>query len=127
MAVDPNRDRDIGGRRPRARDAYGDPTNQPVTINRWTHIFDKSSTKRDGVLYGGRQPRVRGGDGGDRYRRGYHRYDQGDSGDFHLKVNIPSFNGNLDIEEFLDWLAKVDRFFNYIEIPKERRVRLVTC
>lgn len=27
---------------------------------------------------------------------------------------------NLNIEGFMDWLVEVDRFFDYIEIPKER-------
>ena len=50
-----------------------------------------------------------------------------DTIDFRLKVDIPTFNGNLNIEDLLDWLAEVDRCFDYMEVPKDRRVRLVTC
>ena len=31
----------------------------------------------------------------------------------------------MGIEEFLDWLADIDRFFDYMKIPSEKRVRLV--
>ncbi|XP_019053155.1 PREDICTED: uncharacterized protein LOC109114638 [Nelumbo nucifera] len=45
--------------------------------------------------------------------------------EFKLKVDIPTFSGDLDIEGLLDWITEVDRFFEYMEIPKERRVKLV--
>ncbi|KAF2316940.1 hypothetical protein GH714_007154 [Hevea brasiliensis] len=40
-------------------------------------------------------------------------------------MDIPTFNGDLDIEGFLDWLTKVDHFFEYAEILEERKVKLV--
>ena len=46
---------------------------------------------------------------------------------FSPKGRYPVFYGNMNIEEFLDWLAEVDRIFDYMEIPEERRVRLVAC
>ena len=46
---------------------------------------------------------------------------------FRLKVDIPYLNGNLNIEDFIDWLTDIDKFFDYMEIPEEKRVRLVAC
>ena len=39
-----------------------------------------------------------------------------DGGDFRLKVDIPYFNSNLNIEDFIDWLADIDKFFDYMEV-----------
>ncbi|XP_070043834.1 uncharacterized protein [Nicotiana tomentosiformis] len=45
--------------------------------------------------------------------------------EFRLKVDLPTFAGNLNIEGFMDWITEVDRFFDYMEIPEEHRVKLV--
>ena len=52
----------------------------------------------------------------------YNRHDD----DFKLKVDIPTFSGELNMKGFLDWITKVDRFFEYMEIPEEMKVKLVT-
>ena len=44
-----------------------------------------------------------------------------------MKVAILYFNGNLNIEDFIDWLANIDKFFDYMEILEEKQVRLVSC
>ncbi|KAI5663164.1 hypothetical protein M9H77_22487 [Catharanthus roseus] len=44
-----------------------------------------------------------------------------------LKVDILSFYGNLGIEDFVDWIAKIDHSFEYMDIPQGKRVKLVAC
>jgi hypothetical protein len=44
---------------------------------------------------------------------------------FRMKMDLPSFNGQLQIEGFLDWLAVVERFFDYMEILEDKKVKLV--
>ena len=61
---------------------------------------------------------------------GHHQqnlYNAGGRGNqmFRMKMDLPSFNGQLQIEGFLDWLALVERFFDYIDIPEDKRVKLV--
>ena len=43
-----------------------------------------------------------------------------------LKIDLPQFDGQLGIEEFLDWLKKFENYFEYAEITEEQRVKLVT-
>lgn len=38
---------------------------------------------------------------------------------FKLKMDLPSFDRYMHIEDFLDWIRVVEQFFEYMEIPKQ--------
>jgi hypothetical protein len=45
--------------------------------------------------------------------------------EYQMKIDLPLFDGHLHIEDFIDWIMEVDRFFEYMSIPDERKVKLV--
>ena len=42
-----------------------------------------------------------------------------------MNVELPSFNGNVSIEEYLDWVSEVEKFFDYMGTTDEKQVCLV--
>ena len=42
-----------------------------------------------------------------------------------MKVELPSFNGNVSIEEYLDWVSEVEKIFNYIGTTDNKQMCLV--
>lgn len=38
---------------------------------------------------------------------------------------MPSFNGQMHIEAFLDWISEVERFFDYMNIKESKKIKLV--
>ena len=53
------------------------------------------------------------------------RYGDEENRDFRMKLELPWFTGSLKIEEFLEWLVEVKRFFDYTKIPEEKQAKLV--
>jgi len=43
-----------------------------------------------------------------------------------MKVEIPYFSRNLDVESFLDWIYEVEKFFDMTCVPAEKQVKFVT-
>jgi hypothetical protein len=48
-----------------------------------------------------------------------HRWESG------FKLDIPKFSGNLQPEEFLDWVAAVEEILDFKGVPEDRQVSLV--
>jgi hypothetical protein len=41
------------------------------------------------------------------------------------KIEVPMYEGNLDVEELLDWISALDKYFDYEEIDDEKKVKHV--
>ena len=46
--------------------------------------------------------------------------------DYNFKVEIPEFQGSLELKDFIDWLNTVERVFDYYEVMDEKKAKLVT-
>jgi hypothetical protein len=42
---------------------------------------------------------------------------------FREKMEIPMYEGNLDVEELLDWIRALDKYFNYEDVEEDRKVK----
>jgi hypothetical protein len=42
-----------------------------------------------------------------------------------VKIDIPIYEGNLDTEEFLDWIQAMDKYFNYEDFEEDKMARHV--
>ena len=40
-------------------------------------------------------------------------------------VDIPQFEGKLDLDEFLEWLHIVERIFEYKDVPEDKKVKVM--
>lgn len=49
----------------------------------------------------------------------------GSIAEYKLIADIPSFAGGFNTEEFLDWVNEVERFFEFMDISEETKVKLV--
>ena len=39
------------------------------------------------------------------------------------KPEVPTYNGDLDANELLDWINEMEKFFDYDEIDEEKKVK----
>ena len=42
-----------------------------------------------------------------------------------IQLHIAAFDGEMELEEFLDWVHNVDNYFNWKELIEERKVKVV--
>ena len=120
LAIGANRGRNEDRRGPREDVAQGQPVNRHVLVRyRRQLIYSDDLEEEEDFLYADHRP-VKGRG---RCEYGYERDDE----DFKLKVDIIFFSGNLNIEDFIDWVAEIDKFFNYMEVLDEKIVKLVAC
>jgi hypothetical protein len=48
-------------------------------------------------------------------------YDQ----DYHMKVEISCFGGDLGVEDFLDWLVEFDWFYKHTRVSYSRMIKTI--
>jgi hypothetical protein len=41
------------------------------------------------------------------------------------KIEVSMYEGNLDVEELLDWIRSMEKYFDYEDVDEEKRVRHV--
>jgi hypothetical protein len=41
------------------------------------------------------------------------------------KMDIPMYEGNLDVEELLDWIRTLDKYFNYEDVEEDKKFKHV--
>ena len=39
------------------------------------------------------------------------------------KIEVLMYEGNLDVEEILDWIRSMDRHFDYEDVDEEKKVK----
>jgi hypothetical protein len=39
------------------------------------------------------------------------------------KIEVTMYEGNLDVEEFLDWIRSMEKYFDYEDVDGEKKVR----
>ena len=53
-------------------------------------------------------------------------YDRRDRWDRGIKVELEDFEGRLHPDAFLDWIDRVDQYFEWKEIPEDKKVKFVS-
>lgn len=60
------------------------------------------------------------------FQRYWHQEQEERMQDYKMKIDIPMFSGKLDLEAFLDWIKSVESFFQYMNTPDSKKVKLVS-
>ena len=47
------------------------------------------------------------------------------SKEYSVQAQISEFDGGMELEEFVDWLDSIKTYFDWKEVPEERKVKLV--
>lgn len=114
---DTNRPRNIPRNQPRTPDAPrnqegGNRRNQELQIR----VQDSDTSEEDDEFFQ-QHPR---------FARGEHNADRGGvRTNFRMEIDLPTFNGKVDVETFLDWVKNVENFFDYTNTPDDKKVKLV--
>jgi len=46
--------------------------------------------------------------------------------DYRIKIDVHNFEGKLQPEQFIEWVEKIDQFFEWKEIPDNRKVKFAS-
>ena len=46
------------------------------------------------------------------------------SKEYGMQVNIKEFDGDMEPEAFLDWIDSIESYFDWKEVPTEKKVKL---
>lgn len=44
---------------------------------------------------------------------------------YDMKVDIPEFEGKMQLDDFIDWLTTVERIFDFKDVPENHKVKIV--
>ena len=42
-----------------------------------------------------------------------------------MKVELPSINGNVSVEKYMDWVSEVEKYFDYMGTSNDKQVCLM--
>lgn len=48
------------------------------------------------------------------------------SSNYKINIDIADCYGRMYVGEVLDWIADIEYFFQYLEIPQDKRIKLVS-
>ncbi|KAI5671405.1 hypothetical protein M9H77_11769 [Catharanthus roseus] len=109
LGVNANINSNDGGQRPRDQLAQGGVANVPVAANIQNQVagYNSSDEEKDLILAKDQNRPARRGGG--RYNNNYN-----------IQNNNDYYGGDFRLKDFVDWIAEIDHFFEYMDIPQEK-------